>query len=65
MPRGTLLFKNERGDRRKTLRTPLKDTRVLFYGCVPNSFPPLRGTNTTTTNYLTGTANFNSNKGNF
>ena len=56
-PRGT--------SRRKILRTPLKVTRNLFYGRVPNSFPPLRGTNSTTTNYITGTANFNSNKDNF
>ena len=49
----------------KVSRTPLKGTRILFYGCVPNSFPPLRGTNSTTTNYITGTANVNSNKDNF
>ena len=30
-----------------------------------NSFPPLRGTNSTTTNYITCTANFNSDKVNF
>ena len=43
----------------------VKGTRILLYGHVPNSFPPLRGTNSTTTNYITGTANFNSNKDNF
>ena len=32
-----------------------KVTRILFYGRVPNLFPPLRGTNLTTTNYITGT----------
>ena len=37
----------------------------MFYGRVPNSFPPLRGNNFTTTNYIAGTANFNSNKDNF
>ena len=37
----------------------------MFYGRVPNSFPPLRGNNLTTTNYIAGTANFNSNKDNF
>ena len=37
----------------------------MFYGRVPNSFPTLRGTNSTITNYITGTANFNSNKDNF
>ena len=47
--------------RQKMLRTPLKGTRILFYGCVPNSFQPLRDTKSTTTNYITGTANFNSN----
>ena len=31
--------------------TPLKGTRILFYGRVPNSFPPLRGTNSSTINY--------------
>ena len=46
-------------------RTPLKGTRILFYGRVPNSFPPVRGTNSTTTNYITGTANSNSNEDNF
>ena len=36
----------------------------LVSGQAPNSFPPLRGTNsTTTTNFITGIANFNSNKG--
>ena len=37
----------------------------LFYGSLPNSFLPLRGTNSTTTNYITGTANFNSSQDNF
>ena len=32
---------------------------------VANSFPTLRGNNSTTTNYITGTANFNSNKDKF
>jgi len=45
--------------------TPLKGTRILFYGRVPNSFPSLRGTNSTTTNYTTGTPNFNSNENSF
>ena len=44
------------------INAPPKGTRILFYGHVPNSFPPLRGTNSTTTNYITGTANFNVNK---
>ena len=35
----------------------IKGTRILFYGHVPNSFPPLKGANSTTTNYITGTAN--------
>ena len=43
----------------KISRTPLKGTRILFYGYVPNSVPALRGTNSTATNYITGTANFN------
>ena len=37
----------------------------MFYGRVPNSFPPLRGTNSTTAKYIIGTANFNSSKDNF
>ena len=38
----------------------------IVSGHAPYSFPPLRGTNsTTTTNYITGIANFNSNKGSF
>ena len=40
---------------------------LVSWAChlVTNSFPPLRGTNSTTTNYITGTANFRSNKDNF
>ena len=37
----------------------------MFYGRVQNSFPPLRGTNSTTTNHITGTANVKSGKDNF
>ena len=62
---GVLAYKSDRGARRKFLRTLLKGTRILFYGRVPNSFPLLRGTNSTTTNYITGAANFNSKKDNF
>ena len=40
-------------------QVPEKGTRILFYGRFPNSFPPLRGTNSTTTNYTTGAANSN------
>ena len=40
-------------------------TRILFYGRVPNSIPPLRGSNSTTTNNITGTTNFNTNNDNF
>ena len=60
MPRGILPYKSVGGACHKILRTPLEGTRILFYGRVPNSFPPLRGTDSTTTNYITGTANFNS-----
>ena len=63
---GVLLYKSDGGARRKISRTPLKGTRrILFYGRVPNSSPPLRGTNSTTTNNIVGTAYFNSNKDNF
>ena len=46
--------------------TPIKAwyQNLILWTC-PNSFPPLRGTNSTTTNYITGTANFNSIKDNF
>ena len=64
-PQGVLPHKSDGGSRRKILRTTLKGTRNLLYGRVPNSFPPLRGTNSTTKNYVTDTANFNSNKDNF
>ena len=63
--RGVLAYKSDGGARRKFSRTPLKGTRILFYGRVPNSFPLLRGINSTTTNYITGAANFNSKKDNF
>ena len=57
--RGKLLpYKSYLGARRKISRTPLLGTRILFYWRVPNSFPPLRGTNSTTTNYITGTKTF-------
>ena len=46
-------------------RTPQKGTRILFYGRVPTSFPPVRATNSTTTNYITGTANSHGNEHNF
>lgn len=50
---------------RKISRTPVKGRRILCYGHVPNKFPPLRGTNSTITNYITGTANLKCNKDNF
>ena len=62
-PVGVLLYKSDGGARRKISRTPLKGTRILLYGRVPNS--PLRGTNSTTTNNIIGTAYFNGNKDNF
>ena len=62
---GVLAYKSDGSARRKFSRTPLKGTRILFYGRVPNSFTLLRGTNSTTTNYITGAANFNSKKDNF
>ena len=63
--RGVLPYKSEGGARRKISRTTLKGIRVLFYGRVQNSFPPLRRTNSTTTIYVTGSVNFNSNEDNF
>ena len=53
---GLLPYKSDEGARQKISRTLLKGTRILYYGHVPNSFPSLRGTNSTTTNYITGTA---------
>ena len=38
---GATPYKSDGGARRKISRTPLKGTRVLFYGRVSNSFPPL------------------------
>ena len=64
MARGVLRYNSDGGARRKISRTPLKGTRIL-YGRVPKSFPPLRGTNSTTANNITGTANFYSNIGFF
>ena len=63
--KGVPPHKSDRGACQKISRTPLKGTRIFFYGRVPNSFPRLRGTNSTKTNYITGTANFNSSKDNF
>ena len=62
---GLLPYKSDEGARRKISRTPLKGDRILFHGRVPNSFPPLRGTNSTTINYINGTTNYNSNEDNF
>ena len=62
---GLLPYKSDESARRKISRTPLKGDRILFHGRVPNSFPPLRGTNSTTINYINGTTNYNSNEDNF
>ena len=62
---GVLPYKSDGGARWKICRTPLKGTRILFYGRVPNSFPLLRGIISTTKNYINGTANFHSNEVNF
>ena len=60
---GVLPYKSDGGVNRNVSRTPLKGTRILFYGRDPNLFPPLRGTNSTTVNHITvGTANSNSDK---
>ena len=60
---GVLPYKSDGGVNLNVSRTPLKGTRILFYGRDPNSFPPLRGTNSTTVNHITvGTANSNSDK---
>ena len=55
-----LPYKCDGGACQKISRTPLKGTRILFYGRIPNSFLSLRGTkmNSTATNCITGTANF-------
>ena len=63
---GVLPYKSDGGASWKILRTLVKGTRILFYGRVPNSCSPARGTNSTTTNYITGTGRFNNNnKDNF
>ena len=53
-PRGgeVLSYKRDGAARRKMSTTALKGTRL----------PPLRGANPTTTNFITGTANFNRGK---
>ena len=38
---GVLPYKSDGGACRKISRTPLKGTRIVFYGRVPNSSPPL------------------------
>ena len=47
--------------------TPKRYQNLVLWAChlVTNSFSPLRRTNSTTTNNITGTANFNSNKDKF
>ena len=63
---GVLPYKSDGGAGRKISKTTLNGTRILFCGRVPIHFhPPLRGTNSTTTNCITGTANFNSDKDSF
>ena len=42
---GGTASKSDGAGSRRISRTPLKGTRILFYGRVPNSRPPLRGTN--------------------
>ena len=61
---GVLPYKSGRGALRKISRTY---QNLVLWAChlVTNSFPPLRGTNSTTTNYINGTANFHSNKDTF
>ena len=44
--RRVLPYKSDGDARPKISRTPVKGTRIFFYGRVQNSFPPLRGTNT-------------------
>ena len=58
-PWAVLPYKSDMGARQK------KGSRTLLYGRVPNPLPPLAGTYSMTTNYITGTENFNSNKDNF
>ena len=51
-------YKGDGGACWKISRTPLKGTRLLFYGRAPNSFPLIRGTNSTTITCITGTNKF-------
>ena len=64
-PGGIVPYKSDGGACWKISGTHLKSTRIYFHWCDPKSLPPLRGTNLTTTNYITGTANFNGNKDDF
>ena len=42
---GGTAHKSDGAARRRISRTPIKGTRILFYGRVPNLLSPLRGTN--------------------
>ena len=56
--RGVFPNKGDGGARWKISKTPLKGTRIFFYGRIPNSFPLIRGTKSTTINYITRTNTF-------
>ena len=62
---GVLPYKSDGGARRKISRTPIKGTSNLVFRACPKFISTLRGINSTTTNYITGTANFKGNKDNF
>ena len=56
--RGVFPNEGDGGARGKISKTPLKGTRIFFYGRVPTSFPLIRGTKSTTINYITRTNTF-------
>ena len=60
-PRGrgveVLSYNSDGGARRKISGTPEGYQNLVLWAC-PNSFPPLTGNNSTTTNYIRGTNTF-------
>ena len=63
-PRGVLRYKSDGGARRKISGTPLKGTRTFLWTCPKFITTSKRYQSSAPTTYITGTANFNSNKDN-
>ena len=63
-PRGIRRYKSDGGARRTVSGTRLKGTRIFLWACPKFITTPKRYQSSAPTNYITGTANFNSNKDN-